>query len=197
MRYTERVCAKTLFRSRNLSPILFVVPMSNWAQRRIVCSFCSLSSAVIVRRYTGNLYKVVPRLRECCREVEADEVNNSRNKILQTWERPYRFPVLVLSNWCACKPSYGPITQMFVFRKWPTYCLLRDSCSVTISQLSVSAYTVRHKCCGCLTALGTGKWVWRLLTAVMTLNIHVFLPAAKPAGQWIIIRVLLLLWFSL
>ena len=31
----------------------------------------------------------VPRLRECGREVEAEEVSNSRNKIHQTWERPY------------------------------------------------------------------------------------------------------------
>ena len=32
----------------------------------------------------------VPRLRECCRQVEAQKVSNSRNKIHQTWERPYR-----------------------------------------------------------------------------------------------------------
>ena len=40
--------------------------------------------------YTGNLYKAVPRLGECCRQVEAEEVSNSRNKIHQTWEWPYR-----------------------------------------------------------------------------------------------------------
>ena len=37
---------------------------------------------------TGNLFKAVPRLGECCRQVEAEEVSNSRNKIHQTWERP-------------------------------------------------------------------------------------------------------------
>ena len=40
--------------------------------------------------YTGNLYKAMPRLQECCRQVEAEEVSNSRNKIHPTWERPYR-----------------------------------------------------------------------------------------------------------
>ena len=39
---------------------------------------------------TGLLYKAVPRLQECCRHVEAAEVSNSRNKVHQTWERPYR-----------------------------------------------------------------------------------------------------------
>ena len=37
----------------------------------------------------GLNYKAVPRLCECCRQVEAKEVSNSRNKIHQTWERPY------------------------------------------------------------------------------------------------------------
>ena len=39
---------------------------------------------------TGNLYKAVPRFRECGMHVEAEEVSNSRNKIHQTWEQPYR-----------------------------------------------------------------------------------------------------------
>ena len=39
---------------------------------------------------TGNLYKAVPRLQECCWQVEAEVVSNSKNKIHQTWERPYR-----------------------------------------------------------------------------------------------------------
>ena len=29
-------------------------------------------------------------MRECCRQVEAEEVSNSRNNIHQTWEQPYR-----------------------------------------------------------------------------------------------------------
>ena len=33
---------------------------------------------------TGNLYKAIPRFGECCRQVEAEEVSNSRNKIYQT-----------------------------------------------------------------------------------------------------------------
>ena len=31
----------------------------------------------------------IPRLRECCTQVEAEEVRNSRNKVHQTWEQPY------------------------------------------------------------------------------------------------------------
>ena len=39
--------------------------------------------------YTGNLYKAIPRLRECSKQVEAEVLSNSRNKIHQTWKRPY------------------------------------------------------------------------------------------------------------
>ena len=38
---------------------------------------------------TGNLNKAVPRLRECCRQVEAEEVSNSRNNIHKTRELSY------------------------------------------------------------------------------------------------------------
>ena len=39
---------------------------------------------------TGNLYKAFPWLRECCRQGESEVIRNSRNKIHQTWKRPYR-----------------------------------------------------------------------------------------------------------
>ena len=38
---------------------------------------------------TGLDYKVIPRLRECCRQVEVEVASNSSNKIHQTWEWPY------------------------------------------------------------------------------------------------------------
>ena len=41
-----------------------------------------------VGTYLG--YRLGPRLRECCGQVEAEKVSNSRNKIHQTWERSYR-----------------------------------------------------------------------------------------------------------
>ena len=41
------------------------------------------------KQFTGLDYKAVPRLRECCMQVEAEVVSNSRNKIHQTWEWPY------------------------------------------------------------------------------------------------------------
>ena len=40
-------------------------------------------------KYTGNLYKVITRLGECCRQVEAEEESNSRSKIHQTSEQPH------------------------------------------------------------------------------------------------------------
>ena len=43
-----------------------------------------------------NLYKAVPRLGECCRQVEAEEVSNSRKKIHQTWDRPYRYSLYAM-----------------------------------------------------------------------------------------------------
>ena len=67
--------------------------------------FCSLLlSSIKIRRvlrscykaiqggcHTGNLYNAIriPRLRECCRQVEAEVGSNSRNKIHKTWEQPY------------------------------------------------------------------------------------------------------------
>ena len=55
------------------------------------CLFSSSSQYdASIHLATGILYKAVPRLRECCRQVEAEEVSNSRNKIHQTWEWPYR-----------------------------------------------------------------------------------------------------------
>ena len=44
---------------------------------------------------TGNLYKAIHRLKECCRQVEAEEVSNSRNKTHQTTYQPL-FPALYM-----------------------------------------------------------------------------------------------------
>ena len=38
------------------------------------------------KKYTGIAKRVLPRLRECSRHVEAEVVSNSGNKIHQTWE---------------------------------------------------------------------------------------------------------------
>ena len=46
---------------------------------------------------TGLPYKAVSRLRECCRQVEAEDVSNIRNKIHQTLERPY-IPTLYITQ---------------------------------------------------------------------------------------------------
>ena len=40
-------------------------------------------------RCTGLRYNAIPRLPECWRQVEEEVVSNSRNKIHQTWVRPY------------------------------------------------------------------------------------------------------------
>ena len=44
----------------------------------------------LVNPRTGLGWNVIPRLRECCRQVEAEVVSNSKNKIHQTWGPPFR-----------------------------------------------------------------------------------------------------------
>ena len=39
---------------------------------------------------TGNLQNAVPRLRECCKQVETEEVSNSGNKGVRVVARPVR-----------------------------------------------------------------------------------------------------------
>ena len=66
--------------------------MENWEKQHI-----------LENSHTGLHYKVVPRLRECCRQVEADMVSNTRNNIHQTWERPYSGALYILwSGWSLC-----------------------------------------------------------------------------------------------
>ena len=48
-------------------------------------------------KFTGAGKIVVPSLRECCRQVEAEEVSNSRNKIHQTWGPQFCRPL-----YCHC-----------------------------------------------------------------------------------------------
>ena len=45
------------------------------------------------RLSTGLSKKVVPRLRECCRQAQAEVISNSKDKIHQTWD-PYYSPLL-------------------------------------------------------------------------------------------------------
>ena len=46
----------------------------------IFSAHCFYTKYELTAAYTGNLYKAVPRLGECCRQVDAEEVSNSRNK---------------------------------------------------------------------------------------------------------------------
>ena len=48
--------------------------------------------------HTGLNYKAALRLQECCRQVEAEEVSNSRNKIHQTWELPFSRDLYLMSQ---------------------------------------------------------------------------------------------------
>ena len=61
--------------------------------------------------HTGYLYKAVPRLRECGRQVETEVVSNSRNKVHQTWDRPYSTGLYVISLWnyVVSPPALVPI----------------------------------------------------------------------------------------
>ena len=47
----------------------------------------SLSKATQISFGKGLAYKVVPRLREFSKQVEAEVVSNSRNQSHKTWER--------------------------------------------------------------------------------------------------------------
>ena len=48
------------------------------------------------------LLKVVPRLRECCRQGQADVVSNSSNNIHQTWGPPFSRAL-----WSTCMRTEG------------------------------------------------------------------------------------------
>ena len=53
------------------------------------CTFSGLDPSVLSPLGCRELCKkVVPRLRECCRQNQAEVVSNSRNKIHQTWVQP-------------------------------------------------------------------------------------------------------------
>ena len=62
-------------------------------QRKMQCSggiyICFTGMLAIALNRTGPYSKAVPRLRECCGQAETEVVSYSRNKIHQTWERPY------------------------------------------------------------------------------------------------------------
>ena len=42
-----------------------------------------------IHLYTGLSQKTSARLSECCRQIEAEVVSNSSNKIHQTWLEPF------------------------------------------------------------------------------------------------------------
>ena len=67
-----------------------VMPRVSWGIGRLSLPLELWISQSLLIGCTGNLYKADSRLRECCRQVEAEEVSNSRNKIPQTCERSYR-----------------------------------------------------------------------------------------------------------
>ena len=58
-------------------------------------------------------YKAIPRLQECCRKVEGELVGNSRNKILQTWEQPFRDSLCEYKN---VKGVYASNHRNYCFR---------------------------------------------------------------------------------
>ena len=54
----------------------------------------------IIAQSTGLCKKAGPRLRDCCRQGQAEVVSNSKNKIHQTWERERKFnPPLEICQW--------------------------------------------------------------------------------------------------
>ena len=70
-----------------------------------VLSLTNLKS--LIYKLTGLYYKAVSRLRECCRQVEAEVIINSRNKLLRTWARPYSGALYVATVDSFCCGSVG------------------------------------------------------------------------------------------
>ena len=73
---------------------------------RLLPKFHTLSSpSLVLFQYcqnTGLDYRAVPILRKCCRQVEAEVVSNSRNKVHQTWECHYSPALCIYSNGNGC-----------------------------------------------------------------------------------------------
>ena len=88
-------------------------------------------------------------MRECCRQVEAEVVSMSRNKIHQTWGSPISGALYMERHLQSCKLSYMHMIALFAF--WPECCIVeceRDSAmqqeiiSATFQQIAV--YLVSH-----------------------------------------------------
>ena len=78
------------------------------------CTTLMLIVVITVRkdRTTGPGKKVFPRLREFCRQGQAEVVSKSRNKILATWEPPfcrtlYRVSVCFYVQQCAASVRFN------------------------------------------------------------------------------------------
>ena len=72
---------------RFLPPSLLLPPLG-WrtVKRDVKDRVTAMSGSLCI---TANIYMAVPKLGECCRQVEADEVSNSRNKIHQTMYKQF------------------------------------------------------------------------------------------------------------
>ena len=72
----------------------------------------------------GNLYKAVHRLRECNRQVEAVKVSNSRNKIHQTREQPYRDSLYICGQYPSSQrecPNVNEFNVCWVIQRLISY----------------------------------------------------------------------------
>ena len=72
------------------TPRTHVSPVNNGRTDALVYDLrLRLSACRTFPSSTGFGQKVVPRLCECCRQNQAEVVSNSRNKLHQTWPKPF------------------------------------------------------------------------------------------------------------
>ena len=78
----------------------------------------------VLATFTGVAKRVLPWLRECSRQVEAEVVSNSSNKIHQTWEALFWRPLYSRfgENSRAINQSSKPLLNSVCF--WPTRSIL-------------------------------------------------------------------------
>ena len=119
---------------------------------------------------TGLHYKVVPRLQECCRQVEAEGVSNSRNRILKTWARPYS-EALLLWLWILEPVLYPCLAMLSTWAQsdtshWKPKATFPSSCTIFTVSLLVASLMSTHTIIApsrpilMISQRGSKKWYW-------------------------------------
>ena len=71
----------------NIYSVAYVLNQMGTSQPLFICSANRIPKRTAA--HTGLGYKVIPRLRECCKQSQAEVVSKSSSKIHQTWGLPF------------------------------------------------------------------------------------------------------------